>query len=159
MPFSVTGMIHTPQLSKQFATHFSTLDDFFADAEQGRLPAYSFIEPNLLHAHNDYHPALNAVMPGASADPPSSILGGEELLARIYSATRASSSAAGSHSPTPCSWSPSTSTEAPTTTSRRRRPLRPTRPPRPGRWAFASTAPASASPRSRSPPTSTQAPS
>ena len=57
MPFSITGMIHTPRLSKQFATHFSTHDDFFADAEQGRLAAYSFIEPNLLHAHNDYHPA------------------------------------------------------------------------------------------------------
>jgi phospholipase C len=57
MPFSITGMIHTPRLSKQFATHFSTHDDFFADAEQGRLPTYSFIEPNLLHAHNDYHPA------------------------------------------------------------------------------------------------------
>ena len=57
MSFSITGMIHTPRLSKQFATHFSTHDDFFADAEQGRLPAYSFIEPNMLHAHNDYHPA------------------------------------------------------------------------------------------------------
>ncbi len=97
MPFSITGMIHTPRLSKQFATHFSTLDDFFADAEQGRLPTYSFIEPNLLHAHNDYHPAFNAIMPGMSADPPSSILGGEELLARIYSAIRGSSTADGSN--------------------------------------------------------------
>jgi len=97
MSFSITGMIHTPRLSKQFATHFSGLDDFFADAEQGRLPTYSFIEPNLLHAHNDYHPAMNAVAPGLAADPPSSILGGEELLARVYSAIRGSSTAGGSN--------------------------------------------------------------
>ena len=97
MPFSLTGMIHTPRLAKQFATHFSTLDDFFADTDQGRLAAYSFIEPNLLHAHNDYHPAYNAIVPGLSADPPSSILGGEELLARIYSAIRTSFTEAGSN--------------------------------------------------------------
>ncbi|GAA1363035.1 alkaline phosphatase family protein [Catellatospora chokoriensis] len=97
MPFSLTGMIHTPRLSPHFASRFSTLDDFFADAEQGRLPAYSFLEPNLLHAHNDYHPAYNAIMPGFSADPPSSILGGEELLARVYSAVRASASPTGSN--------------------------------------------------------------
>ena len=35
---------------RQFATNFSTLADFFDDAERGTLPAYSFIEPNLLHA-------------------------------------------------------------------------------------------------------------
>ncbi len=97
MPFSITGLIHTSRLSEQFATRFSTLDGFFDDAERGKLPAYSFIEPNLLHAHNDYHPAYNAVAPGFSADPPSSILGGEELLARIYSAIRRSSTAGGSN--------------------------------------------------------------
>ena len=36
-------------------------------------------------------------MPGMTADPPSSILGGEELLARVYSAIRACSTAAGSN--------------------------------------------------------------
>jgi len=64
MPLSITGMIHTPRLHERFATQFSTHDDFFDDAEHGRLPTYSFIEPNLLHAHNDYHPAYNAIMPG-----------------------------------------------------------------------------------------------
>ena len=97
MPFSLTGMIHTPRLSTRFATHFSSLDDFFDDAERGKLAAYSFIEPNLLHAHNDYHPAYNANVPGLSADPPSSILGGEDLLARVYSAIRASSAGGGSN--------------------------------------------------------------
>ena len=33
----------------------------------------------------------NAILPGLAADPPSSILGGEELLARVYSAIRGSS--------------------------------------------------------------------
>jgi phospholipase C len=87
----VTGAIHAPRLQRYFASHFSALADFFDDAEHGPLPAYAFIEPCLLHAHNDYHPAFNALAPGLSADPPSSILGGEDLLARIYTAVRASS--------------------------------------------------------------------
>src|SRR6266545_5025105 len=97
MRMSITGLIHASRLSRYFATHFSTLDDFFGDAERGTLPAYSFIEPCLIHAHNDYHPAFNAVSPGISADPPSSILGGEDLLARIYTAVRASSTPGGSN--------------------------------------------------------------
>ena len=77
--------------------HFSTLGDFFDDAEGGALPAYSFIEPCLAHAHNDYHPAVDAVFAGVEVDPPSSILGGEELLARLYTAVRTSSTADGSN--------------------------------------------------------------
>jgi phospholipase C len=88
MRISMTGMIHAPRLSKYFATKFSTLDDFFDDAERGALPTDAFIEPSLIHAHNDYHPAVNAMFPGVSADAPSSILGGEDLLARVYSAVR-----------------------------------------------------------------------
>jgi phospholipase C len=97
MRTSITGMIHAPRLSRHFTTNFSTLADFFDDAERGRLPTYSFIEPGLIHAHNDYHPAINALFQGVSADPPSSILGGEELLARIYTAVRASEAATGSN--------------------------------------------------------------
>jgi phospholipase C len=97
MSFSITGLIHAPRLSKQFASHFSTMDDFFDDCENGKLPTYSFLEPNMVHAHNDYHPAFNAIVPGISADAPSSILGGEELLARIYTAIRASSTTGGSN--------------------------------------------------------------
>ena len=33
---SATGMIHAPRLSRYFATNFSTLADFFDDAERGR---------------------------------------------------------------------------------------------------------------------------
>jgi phospholipase C len=97
MRLSVTGAIHASRLRGYFASHFSTLADFFDDAGRGRLPAYSFIEPCLIRAHNDYHPALNALLPGVSADPPSSILGGEDLLARIYTAVRGSETADGSN--------------------------------------------------------------
>ena len=97
MRMSATGMIHASRLSRYFATHFSALADFFADADRGTLPAYSFIEPSLIHAHNDYHPAVNALFQGVSADPPSSVLGGEDLLARIYTAVRASDTADGSN--------------------------------------------------------------
>ena len=97
MAMSATGMIHASRLSHYFASHFSDIDDFFDDAERGTLPAYSFIEPRLIHGHNDYHPAVRAVMPGLSIDPPSSILGGEDLLARIYTAIRTSSNMDGSN--------------------------------------------------------------
>ena len=96
-PFSLTGLIHAPRLSKYFASHFSSLDDFFDDCEHGKLPTYSFIEPSLLHGHNDYHPALDVLIPGLKADSPSSILGGEHLLARVYAAVRGSSASGGSN--------------------------------------------------------------
>ena len=34
------------------------------------------------------HPAFNALAPGLSFDPPSSLIGGEALLAQIYDAVR-----------------------------------------------------------------------
>jgi phospholipase C len=97
MRLSATGMIHAPRLRPYFATHFSTLADFFDDAERGRLPAYSFIEPSLVHAHNDYHPPFIALLAGAPTDHPSSILGGEDLLASIYSAIRGAATPGGSN--------------------------------------------------------------
>ena len=98
MRLSITGLIHASQLWEHFATHFSGLDDFFDDASRGRLPAYSFIEPCLIRDHNDYHPPVSSwLMDDDSPNPPSPILGGEDLLARIYSAVRASGTADGSN--------------------------------------------------------------
>jgi phospholipase C len=94
---SLTGIIHAPRLLKRFATNFFTTDRFLQDAASGQLPAYSFIEPNLLYGHNDMHPAFDALLPGADLDPPSSLLGGEALLAKIYDAIRSSSSPDGSN--------------------------------------------------------------
>jgi phospholipase C len=94
---SITGIIHAPRLFDRFDKNFFTTDRFLEDAASGQLPAYSFIEPNLLYGHNDMHPAFDALFPGVDLDPPSALLGGEALLAKIYEAVRASSSPDGSN--------------------------------------------------------------
>ncbi|HXW46751.1 MAG TPA: alkaline phosphatase family protein [Streptosporangiaceae bacterium] len=94
---SLTGIIHAPRLWPHFATKFVTTDQFLLDAADGNLPTYSFIEPNLLYGHNDMHPAFDALFPDAQIDPPSSLLGGEALLAQIYDAVRSSASDGGSN--------------------------------------------------------------
>jgi phospholipase C len=94
---SLTGIIHATRLWRHFPTRFLTTDRFLEDAASGNLPTYSFIEPNLLYGHNDMHPAFDALLPDVSIDPPSSLLGGEALLARIYDAVRSSSSEHGSN--------------------------------------------------------------
>jgi phospholipase C len=94
---SITGIIHAPRLLDRFATNFFTTDRFLEDAASGNLPTYSFIEPNLLYGHNDMHPAFDAMFPGADLDPPSALLGGEALLAKIYEAVRSSASPDGSN--------------------------------------------------------------
>jgi phospholipase C len=94
---SLTGVIHAPRLWPHFATRFVSTDQFLEDCAGGNLPAYSFIEPNLLYGHNDMHPAFDALFPGSPIDPPSSLLGGEALLAKIYNAVRSSASDRGSN--------------------------------------------------------------
>ena len=92
-----TALIHASRLKDRFATNFLTTDRFYEDAEKGELPTYSFIEPNLLHGHNDMHPPMSMLMPGLHFDAPSALLGGEAFLARIYNAIRSSSSSGGSN--------------------------------------------------------------
>jgi phospholipase C len=94
---SLTGVIHAPRLWPHFRTRFVTTDQFLQDCADGTLPAYSFIEPNLLYGHNDMHPAFDALFPDTPIDPPSSLLGGEALLAKIYNAIRAATSDGGSN--------------------------------------------------------------
>lgn len=96
-PASMTGIIHASRLRPRFATNFFTVEDFIEDAKNGRLPTYSFIEPNLWHGHNDMHPPISALLHGLPWDPPSSLLGGEALLAKIYGAIRSSASSTGSN--------------------------------------------------------------
>ena len=66
--------------------------EFEKDAAAGTLPDFSLIEPDMASGHNDYHPALSRSMIGNNADfgfdPPSSLLGGEAFLKRIYDAYR-----------------------------------------------------------------------
>jgi len=94
---SLTGIIHAPRLYDRFATNFFSTDQFLLDAASGELPTYSFIEPNLLYGHNDMHPAFDALFPTMRFDSPSSLIGGEALLAKIYDAVRSSSSPDGSN--------------------------------------------------------------
>ncbi|HTU82267.1 MAG TPA: alkaline phosphatase family protein [Candidatus Acidoferrales bacterium] len=96
-PASMTGIIHASRLHSRFATNFFTVEDFLDDAQNGRLPTYSFIEPNMWHGHNDMHPPISALLHGLPYDSPSSLLGGEALLAKIYDAIRTSSSSRGSN--------------------------------------------------------------
>jgi phospholipase C len=101
MQISFTGLIHYPRLKDRLATHFVPFAQFETDAASGGLPDFSLIEPCLNVAHNDYHPALGrALAPGValpSVDPPSSILGGEAFLARIYDAYRGMRSQTGTN--------------------------------------------------------------
>ena len=88
------------RLKDRLATNFVPFSQFEADAANGDLPDFSFIEPAIIIGHNDYHPAFGralghgVVLPGA--DPPASILGGEEYLSRIYAAYRGMQGTTGS---------------------------------------------------------------
>jgi phospholipase C len=90
--FSFTGAIHFTRLKDRLATHIVPFAQFEVDAANGDLPDFSLIEPALVIGHNDYHPAEGramghgVVLPGV--DLPSSVLGGEAFLARIYDAYR-----------------------------------------------------------------------
>ncbi len=93
-----TALIHARRLAPYFADHFSTLLDFEDDARAGRLPEYSFLEPNMFLPHSDMHP------PGAArfrerihAPPPEAMARGEQLLARVYDAIRTSATPTGSN--------------------------------------------------------------
>jgi phospholipase C len=99
--FSVTGLIHFSRLRDRFDTRFAPFAQFETDAANGELADFSFIEPSITMGHNDYHPAYGRAMghgvslPGV--DPPSSILGGEALLGRVYGAYRGMRSETGSN--------------------------------------------------------------
>jgi phospholipase C len=99
--FSGTALIHFQRLKDHLATNFVPFSQFETDAANGTLPDFSFIEPCLTIGHNDYHPAAGRAMghgvsiPGL--DPPSSVLGGEEFLTRVYTAYRGMQSETGSN--------------------------------------------------------------
>ena len=100
MSFSAVAIIHMPRLKDRLATNFVPFSEFEQDAANGTLPDFSMIEPNLLMGHSDYHPAVSHAMGGdveLAVDPPSSILGGEAFLARIYHAIRSAASPEGSN--------------------------------------------------------------
>jgi phospholipase C len=100
MSFSATALIHMPRLKDRLATNFVPFSEFEHDVAHGTLPDFSMIEPNLVMGHSDYHPAISrALGPDVEipVDPPSSILGGEAFLTRIYTAIRSAASPQGSN--------------------------------------------------------------
>jgi phospholipase C len=79
----VTRLIHRPLYTDQLDEIFVDMAAFEADCAAGDLPAYTFIQPRIIVNNNDMHPAFFA---SQTAD--SSILAGEELIARVYDALR-----------------------------------------------------------------------
>ena len=101
MPLSITGVIHFPRLQARLATHFVPFGQFEEDAAAGTLPDFSFIEPDMTSGHSDYHPAYGRSFIGSDMDigfdPPSSMLGGESLLQRIYDSYRSMTGLSGTN--------------------------------------------------------------
>jgi phospholipase C len=101
MPASFAGIIHYPRLKDRLATHFVPFAEFEHDAAADTLPDFALIEPNMLSGHGDYHPAAGRSLIGANKDlaidSPSSLLGGEAFLARVFDAYRAATSETGSN--------------------------------------------------------------
>jgi phospholipase C len=85
---SCTAITHFQRLKDRLSTHFVPFAEFESDAADGNLPDFAFIEPSLVLGHADYHPAAGRAaghgIAVPSFDPPSSILGGEAYLSRIY---------------------------------------------------------------------------
>ena len=98
---STTALMHWQRLKEKAATHIVPFSAFETDAASGNLPDFAFIEPCVTLGHGDYHPALGrsgghgVVIP--SLDPPSSILGGEAFLARLYDIYKGMQSSTGAN--------------------------------------------------------------
>ena len=96
MPVSFAGVIHFSRLKDRLATNFVPFAEFEKDVADGTLPDFSLIEPNMLSGHGDYHPAAGRSLLGNNQDipldSPSSILGGEAFLERVYNAYRSATS-------------------------------------------------------------------
>jgi phospholipase C len=100
MPLSFTGIIHYSRLKDRLATHFVPFAEFEKDAAAGTLPDLSWIEPNFLAGHGDYHPAMGRSLGSQlniAVDPPSSILSGESFLERVFNAYRSATSRSGTN--------------------------------------------------------------
>lgn len=100
---SYTGFLHAPVLEKYWKTNFATMDQFYADVENGDLPDYAFVEPRLVFDHNDMHPPTGAFHEDEVDGQPlydsalSDVRAGELLLHQVYSAIRESASTEGSN--------------------------------------------------------------
>src|SRR5262245_60202206 len=101
MALSFHGIIHYSRLKDRLATNVVPFAEFERDAAAGTLPDFSLIEPNMASGHGDYHPAFGRSFGQAvnadTLDPPSSVLGGEAFLERIFDAYRSATSGSGTN--------------------------------------------------------------
>lgn len=88
---SLTLLIHQLALAEfflPFVGKFKSMSDFRTDCENGKLPAYTFIEPRFLTPHNDMHPssAGKHLVDGEQAV--GAVALGEHLVWEVYDAIR-----------------------------------------------------------------------
>jgi len=76
-----------PSLWRYQRRHVHSMDTFFDQAAEGSLPNYCFIEPRLMFDNNDQHPPAG-IPPFLDPVDTSSVLAGEQLIARVYEAVR-----------------------------------------------------------------------
>jgi hypothetical protein len=92
---------HRDQIDTEWrrASHTRRRAEFEKDAAAGTLADFSLIEPNLLAGHGDCHPAVSRALDTVDIplDNPSSTLGGEAFLERVYTAYRSATSATGAN--------------------------------------------------------------
>ncbi|KXC05272.1 alkaline phosphatase family protein [Microbacterium hominis] len=105
---SLTGMLHAPVLEQYWKTNFRDMRQFYADAAQGTLPAYSFIEPRMIFNHNDMHPPWGELRDGTLTlddgstleidnSAVSDVRAGDKLIQDVYDAIRTSRTRGGSN--------------------------------------------------------------
>ncbi|MFT4233048.1 MAG: alkaline phosphatase family protein [Leucobacter sp.] len=101
---SFTGVLHAPVLEAYWKTdRFAPMSQFHEDVEQGKLPAYAFVEPRMMFNHNDFHPPVGRpreseadgkeYVDGAVSD----VRAGDALIHSLYTAIRNSTSELGSN--------------------------------------------------------------
>jgi len=106
---SLTGMLHAPALQQYWKSNFREMAQFREDAENGNLPAYSFIEPRMVFNHNDMHPPWGSTVGETEVKLPdgtmlpvynsalSDVRSGDAFVGEIYDAIRTSKSRKGSN--------------------------------------------------------------
>jgi len=96
---SLTGILAAPAIQPYWRSNFRGMEQFFADARTGDLPAYAFIEPRMIFSRNSMHPpaAAPAPRPHAYSKAVADMLAAEALIADVYTAIRDGGSASGSN--------------------------------------------------------------
>lgn len=101
---SFTGVLHAPVLEKYWKTdRFATMEQFHADAANGTLPAYAFVEPRMIFNHNDFHPPVGLPREGDLGSTEvwnggvSDARAGDAFIHEVYAAVRGGMSRTGSN--------------------------------------------------------------